>query len=256
MEARVVDLAIFMGQSNMAGRGTASEAPVVPKGHGYEFRAISDPSGLYDLVEPFGADENNPSGICEPGRKTGSLVSSFVIEYYSLTKIPVVGVSASKGGSSINAWQPGGSYLKDAIDRLDSASHYLIRHDYQIRKKFMVWCQGETDGDQEMPPDEYQIKLRKMLDAMLTKGPEMCFLIRIGNQRDLPGQYSGIIQAQTDFCKNYKKAVLVSTKFAEMSARNLMKDSFHYRQEAYNLVGSEAGRNTALYILHQFYKAV
>lgn len=46
-----VDLVIFMGQSNMAGRGASAEAPLVPKGYGYEFRAVSDPSKLYDINE-------------------------------------------------------------------------------------------------------------------------------------------------------------------------------------------------------------
>ena len=51
--SKTVDLIIFMGQSNMAGRGVAAEAPVVPEGHGYEFRAISDPTRLYPLAEPL-----------------------------------------------------------------------------------------------------------------------------------------------------------------------------------------------------------
>ncbi len=33
-----------------------------------------------------------------------------------------------------------------------------------------------------------------------------------------------------------------------MKARGLMKDDFHYFQEAYNLVGKEAGENTAAYV--------
>lgn len=98
----MVDLVIFMGQSNMAGRGVASEASVVPKQHGYEFRAITDPTKLYDIVEPFGENENNPSGITEMGMKTGSLISAFAGSYYHITKVPIVGVSAAKGGSSIN----------------------------------------------------------------------------------------------------------------------------------------------------------
>ena len=54
-----MDVAIFMGQSNMAGRGEAIDSVVAEQGHGYEFRAVADPSKLYDVVEPFGATENN-----------------------------------------------------------------------------------------------------------------------------------------------------------------------------------------------------
>lgn len=243
-----VDLVMFMGQSNMAGRGTASEAPVVHKGYGYEFRAISDPTKLYDIMEPFGAYENNINGINEPGMKTGSLVSAFIIEYYKATGIPIVGVSASKGGSSINEWQPEGKYLSDAITRYKTAEKYLHNNQYKIRRKFMVWCQGETDGDHNMTQTEYKGKLQIMLKEMQLNGIEKCFLIRIGNHRDLPEKYSEIIKAQTDFCKENEFTVLVSTKFAEMASLKLMKDSFHYRQSAYNIVGAEAGINTVSYI--------
>jgi hypothetical protein len=250
IENNTVDLVMFMGQSNMAGRGVASEVPVVPKGYGYEFRAISDPTKLYDIVEPFGVNENNISGINEPGMKTGSLVSAFTIAYYNDVKVPIVGVSASKGGSSINIWQPNGSYLKDALARFHKAENYLLNKGYKIRKKFMVWCQGETDGDNNMSDAEYKTKLQAMLETMFANGVEECFLIRIGNHRDLPNQYSSIIKAQTDFCESYKNAILVSTKFSEMASQGLMKDPFHYKQTAYNIVGTEAGKNTAFYILN------
>lgn len=246
-----IDLVMFMGQSNMAGRGTASEAPAVPKGYGYEFRAISNQDKLYDIIEPFGVNENNINGINEPNMKTGSLVSAFVIEYYKLTNVPIVGVSASKGGSSIKEWQPGGSYLEDAIARFNTANTFLNNKGYKVRKKFMVWCQGETDGDKDISPEEYKAKIKTMLEAMFNSGIENCFLIRIGNHRDLPAQYSKIQKAQTEFCNENKKVILVSTKFDEMVEVSLMKAPFHYKQTAYNIVGAEAGKNTAFYVINK-----
>ena len=94
-----VDLAVFMGQSNMAGRGTAADAPKLRDGTGYEFRAVTAPDRLFALEEPFGKDENNPDGVFEPGMKTGSLVSAFVKACAEITGTPIVGVSCSKGGS-------------------------------------------------------------------------------------------------------------------------------------------------------------
>ncbi|MNP83806.1 hypothetical protein D3C76_1828530 [compost metagenome] len=55
--------------------------------------------------------------------------------------------------------------------------------------------------------------------------------------------------AQTNVCQTCEHAVLVSAKFASMAAEGLMKDPFHYVQEAYNIVGDEAGSNTAVHIL-------
>ena len=39
---KTVHLVLFMGQSNMAGRGEAEEAPGVSEEAGYEYRAVSD----------------------------------------------------------------------------------------------------------------------------------------------------------------------------------------------------------------------
>lgn len=75
---QLVDLIFFMGQSNMAGRGDAALAPAVTPGMGFEYRAVTDPAQLHPLAEPFGVNENDPTGVNEPGMKTGSMVSAFV----------------------------------------------------------------------------------------------------------------------------------------------------------------------------------
>lgn len=75
------------------------------------------------------------------------------------------------------------------------AKTYLNDNGYSIRRKFMVWCQGETDGDQNMSGIEYQTKLKGMMESMFDNGVEECFVIRIGNHRDLPTLYSIIIKA-------------------------------------------------------------
>ena len=59
---QLVDLIFFMGQSNMAGRGDAALAPAVTPGMGYEYRAVTDPAQLHPLAEPFGVNENDPTG--------------------------------------------------------------------------------------------------------------------------------------------------------------------------------------------------
>lgn len=245
---KIVDLVMFMGQSNMAGRGVAAESPVVPIGHGYEFRAISDPNRLHNIVEPFGVKENNPSSGVNESSKTGSMVSSFVKAYYESTKTPIVAVSCAKGGTRLNWWQPGGGPLNDAINRHNLAKTWLENNGYIIRNDFMVWCQGCSDGDVNLPAATYQEQFKKMVEEMMKHGIQKCFMVRIGNHRDNPTQYDDIISAQTELGKTYKNVVLVSTKFASMASDGLMKDSFHYKQEGYNIVGRDAGINTAFYI--------
>ena len=63
------------------------------------------------LEEPFGVDENTADGINDvfadhKKAKTGSLVTAFCNAYYEETGRVIVGVSASKGGSTITEWLP------------------------------------------------------------------------------------------------------------------------------------------------------
>lgn len=241
---QTVDLILFMGQSNMAGRGTAAQAPKVEPGRGYEFRAVSDPSGLYGIEEPFGAAENNPDGVHE-GLKSGSLVSAFVNAYYEETNTPIVGVSCSKGGSRIREWQPGTAYLTDALNRYRRAVNWLTENGYEIRHRFLAWCQGESDGDDQTPVDEYLKLFTNMFAELQRNGVETCFLIRIGHYRE-DDRYDYLIEFQTEMSGLVPDVVLVSQAFAGL--RGEMKDVFHYKQEAYNQAGTEAGKNAGRYV--------
>ena len=112
-QVQTVDLMIFAGQSNMAGNGDASQAPDVPTGHGYEFRAVTDPTRLYPVEEPFGIEENREGGIYDiwadsgTRRKRGDLVPAFMNSYFETAGVAAVGVSASEGATTIDQWLPG-----------------------------------------------------------------------------------------------------------------------------------------------------
>ena len=113
------DLMLFMGQSNMGGRGKVTsaypeDAPKVTKGAGYEFRAVSDPTRLYPIDKRMGENENRTDGIDDGTAKTGGCVPSFVNKYYALTGMPIIAVSASEGGTYISSWQPATQRIKDA----------------------------------------------------------------------------------------------------------------------------------------------
>ena len=99
-----VDLFIFAGQSNMSGGGDASIAPTLPRWYGYEYRSVSAPNTLSPIKEPFGKNENS-GNLNDYEFKQGSMVSSFVMEYYRDTGTPVVAISASRIGSSLFFWK-------------------------------------------------------------------------------------------------------------------------------------------------------
>lgn len=254
MQNPVYDLFLFAGQSNMAGRGITGKqwpqpAPALLPGAGMEYRAISDPDRLHPIGEPFGAAENEPGGIDEPGRKTGSLVTAFVNAYYTGTGVPVLGVSASRGGSGMEEWQEKQDLLSDALRRWDRAGQYAAAHGLEIRHRFVVWCQGETDGDRETSPERYKAYFRTMLARMQEHGIETCFLIAIGQYNGVKGyDYTAIHQAQRELAQECPGVVLVSDDFWQMRARGLMKDSYHYYQQAYNEVGTAAGKAAADFV--------
>ena len=247
-DKKKVDLVMFMGQSNMAGRGVASESIVVGEGHGYEYRAISDPTKLYPVVEPFGVSENHPTSGVSETTKTGSLVSAFIEGYYEGRQVPIVGVSCSKGGTASSFWMPDGNPLNDAIARHNSAKEWLEENGYSIDHDYMVWLQGESDGGLNVSSEQYASNLTAIIEEMIAKtNIEFCAIIRIGHAKTNPNRHKDIIYSQTNLCKTYDKAVLISTMLAGCSG-DQMKDEYHYKQSTYNDVGLDAGRHAASYI--------
>ena len=178
------------------------------------------------------------------------MVSAFVNAYYAGTHVPVVGVSASKGGSVMAEWQPGTPYLTDALNRLSAAKKFLIKNNQQIRHTFVLWCQGESDGDAGTEKEAYLQGFDRMLGAMLLAGVERLFLVRIG-QCNVEGsffRYVPMMEWQEEIARTNSHVTLVSRAFSSMRERGLMKDAFHYYQAAYNEVGTEAGMNTAAWV--------
>ena len=246
-----VDVFVFMGQSNMAGRGITTpahpeSAPTAIDGAGWEYRAVTAPDRLSTLCEPFGRDENRPGGIDDGVKKTGSMVTAFVNEYFSRTGRQVIAVSASEGGTSILQWQPDGRLLPDAVARIHAVRRYCAENNITPGGIYMLWCQGETDGDHGMTPDEYTEKFGKMYAVLREAGIERCFLVNIGHYNGpLSTDYTPIMDAIRALPTQIETTALVCDVFASMKARGLMKDDFHYFQQAYNEAGTVAARETA-----------
>lgn len=247
---KTVDLMLFAGQSNMAGRGTAADAPAVLPEVGLEFRAITDTTRLYPITEPFGVAQNNSSGIDDGNAKTGGLVAAFSNAYYDHSGVPIVGVSASKGGTAMTAWLPSGTLLPDAIARYNAAKTYLSGKGYTVRHSYLVWLQGETDGTTTTTDDDeaYIANFGAMWAALKTAGMEKCLLLRIGNANSASLDYSLMIEKQTILAKTNPDVVMVSTLLASYKARSMMKDEYHFTQAAYNEMGTDAGTNAAQYV--------
>ena len=167
----VVDLMIFMGQSNMLGLGNISsdlEDQILAiknennQSINKEFKLYEDNSEkivskrLIDLSEPFGTYQNYKEDGTQ-SQSTGSLVTALTNAYYKETGIPVVAISSTVGGKSVYSWwnrETGNDLgLQDAEEKYISAVNYLEENGYTIRNKYMIWCQGESDsGTQSILP--------------------------------------------------------------------------------------------------------
>ena len=252
---KVVDLVINMGQSNASGRGVASESIVCPSGHGYEFKSVTDPTRLYDIVEPFGSGQNNDAvfdGVDgATDLRTGSYVSALAKTFYEIEKVPQVFVSCTKGDTSSTTWLTGKTYHNEAIRRFQLAENWLLDNGYIIRYKYMIWCQGEADGSESLGNSTRTTQMKNIIEGMMSACDiEKCFMIRIGNRNETGKEklYTNIIKYDTNLCKVYKNIVLVSTKAAGFATEGKMKDTAHWTQQGYNEVGIEAGTNIAFYL--------
>ena len=241
------DLILFAGQSNMAGRGNAQDAPLCPPGAAWEYRAVTAPVALHPLAEPFGNNENLPGHIDDGEKKSGGLVSAFAVEYHRLTGRAVVGVSASQGGTSSQAWRD--VLVLDAAARLRQARTWLKSQGLTPAHTIVLWCQGETDGDHGISAAEYRGNLDAIWQCLQSAGAQHCGLIQIGHfnrsmypedGRDV--RYAVIREEQLRIAEEVP-GVFLAGSFEKHEA--LMKDAFHYHQQAYNAVGKQAAECAA-----------
>ena len=255
-DSKDVDLIFFMGQSNMSGAaGDATLAPHVPEEAGMEFRAVSDPTTLYPITEPFGINENRPGGLNEyPGAKKGSLVSAFINEYYKETGRKVIAVSMSMGATDMNTWMSAGVTL-DIKQRFDASVSYLRNNGYNIGHMYVLWLHGESDAIIGTAPEVYRTDLDNIMRPFFIGGVRKVFLIVPGRTIDYKDIFLKIINVQKQICAESDYYALATTVLTKVSTE-YMKDQYHYNQHVLNLVGIEAAKAVAYYTEHNVEKIV
>lgn len=255
---KTIDVIMFAGQSNMSGRGNAENAAVRAENAGFEYKAVSNLEMLVPIVEPFGLNEDKAGAICDLNndgttKRSGSMVSSAVNEYYVKTKRQVIAVSASIGGTTTTEWKS--KYIQDAVWRLDRAKAFLQKNDINIERIFVVWCQGESDGDANVAADIYTQNTIDLFNEFKQHGAQKCFLVQTGHYNYLgypengathDEYYAVIRNAQAVLCENNDDFILAGS-FEKHIAD--MIDQYHYNQHAYNEVGKSVGKVMAEWIL-------
>ena len=246
-EPEEVDLILFMGQSNMSGAaGDAALAPYVSPDAGEEFRAVSDPTKLYPITEPFGVNENNPSGLYEyPGAKKGSLVSAFVNRYHELTGRKVIAVSISMGATDMSRWMLPG-VTDDVTARFNTAKSYLTDNGYKIGHMYALWLHGESDAIEGTDPEVYKSNLDTIMRPLFIGGLQKVFLIMPGRTIDYRDIFLKIIDVQKQICRESGYYAIATTILTKVSTE-FMRDQYHYNQHVLNLVGMRAADSVAYY---------
>lgn len=242
---KTVDLVIFAGQSNMAGGGgNAAAAPSVPRDHGYELRLGKCPTGLYDITEPFGIYQDgylsDPDGI-----RKGSLVSAFTNTYYKATGVPVLAFSATRSGSSVTYWQSL-PVQEELSQKFDFVNAWCASNHVAIRRRYVVWLQGETDAMAGMSTATYEEALTSVFDPLFKKGLEQVFVVTIGQVAGMPGAYDNIANAQIDLCVKNPHFTL-GTDVLRTLPDAYIPDTIHYNQTALNTAGTQAGTVAAMF---------
>lgn len=263
-KSKTVDVFICMGQSNMSGRAQTCATeyngltentvvtnhgvpPVLEEGYAWEFRAISDPTRLYPLAEPFGHAELNEDGIYDTA-VSGGMIVSFAETYHNITGRNAVYVYASKGGTTIEEWAPNGKLYLDAASRLDSCLNYLAGAGYTVRKVNALWLQGENDAIAETGKQTYIAALRNIVnDLMKNHGVSYLYLCMIGDDRDNVSRYDLIKDAQIDACRYTKNIIMASTILENYNAYHI--DQWHYYQTVYNQIGKNFAKHVASHVL-------
>jgi len=244
-EDKKVDLIVFAGQSNMSGwGGDASAAPALTEGAGAEYRAVSDPSKLVTITEPFGIYENTEI-MNDLYLKRGSLVTAFVNEWYKETGTPVVAVSASKGGTPSTYWASE-AVCNEVIERFKGAKNWLQENGYEVNNQFLVFLQGENDILEKVPDEQYLTDINAFSGRMFISGIDKFLMIRIGGEKGDHYAYQRIVDLQTELCRTDPRFVLVSTLLSGVGDDHMI-DKYHYDQAALNLLGADAARNGAYF---------
>ena len=263
--SKTVDLVIFMGQSNMAGRGEYADAiPCLP-GHGYEYHPVTEPGTLTTVSEPFGKYENNmavnDNGGSGVDRRSGDMVSSFMESYYAVSGVPIVGVQCNRGGTESKWWYQTTDTTNnltpkaEAVLRYNEAKQYLTDCGYTINKQLMVWCQGEADADANRGTAAWKSNTLKLFNDMKTEtGLTDLMIVRIGHCKTAGAaaidevkdpRYKEINLAGKELADSTDNVTAVASLYTDEYAA-LMRDQYHYHQGAYNSVGQIAGNNAAV----------
>jgi len=230
------DLFVIYGQSNAVGfaGNTPGRGEIPPECYYWTNRVGTPQWNVVEhemiYVQPGGADS------------TGHAWIEFAREYTERTGRGVLFLPAAFGGKTIDELSSGSTYydrLVLSIDQIDADTTY------PIRKKILLWCQGESDMSAGTTREQYQTSFVTLWNTLKTDiGVEHAYVSRVGAPQDRAETSRYPIQVAQDYvCAQIVDVSMAFDGAASFTASNFMlNDGVHYTQRGYNLMGREMGR--------------
>lgn len=237
---------LLAGQSNATGQGDKMVSNSLFKTEkGFEYDVLTDSIKL--LQDPAGQRWND----LEPAN-SGSILPAFVYALNQKTNIPVVVISAARGGSSCHQKAELSNYgTWDITGKLFHQTHEKVLAALKITKSKLsaiIWMQGERDAnainDGILSDKEYKQSLISLIGRFRKVfGKHVPFyIVQTGDQSGRPilGN-SQVRKMQQEVASELKYVFIGYDKTPTFMNRNLMKDHVHYNQDGLNEIGIEVG---------------
>lgn len=246
-----VDVFGIGGQSNAIGRGDMANSATPDRGTAFELNNDVD-----TLADPVGAGETlGYSNIAD----TGSAWPAFAQEYHNQTGRPVAFVQTAVGGSGQHRdtrddrvhWDTtGDSLLSLAIDNINDALAIPALDDKTVNFRGILWHQGEHDEQYVRQTDytaaDYKTAFTRMKDTFQNNlpGSVPIWLYQIGKMsyQDTTG-LEALRQAQSELATDNADVEMVFDDCVTFADRDMMSDTWHYNQAAYNEMGTVSAQN-------------
>lgn len=225
-----LDLYLLIGQSNMAGRGTveSQDTTAIPR-----VLTLDKNNKWVPAKDPIHFDKT-VAGV--------GLGRTFGIEMAKVNPGKTIGlIPCAVGGSSIDAWVPGGFHDQTQSQPWDDMQKRLKSALQSGEVKGILWHQGESDSNPEQCA-EYKDKLKDLISRVreaagnnnipFVAGEIGRFKIK-ENKKQYPNQSPSpaeiVMKSTKDLMKEDKYAAFVSSRGLDHKGDNTHFDSKSYR---------------------------
>ena len=278
-----LDLFVMMGQSNMQGQSEIAKEFNVPDYQACTYLYNTDE--IAEVKHPFGENIQTLGTYeelgyyqlegavgCETGEPWGSLSPHFAAACYEQTKVPMLMVQCARGATTMKDWLPGTTQqrFEIAVEKVKKSIEAVeTRLGRPIRRRHLVWLQGESDGAGTAVGTKcatYKTRFMQFWPAIKEElALEKCLIIRVGKFRE---GYSynciPILEAQEQLANENEDILMITriTGYLEYPEQNpenptlqhafqglqIISNHDHYTWEGYKLVGSTAGERVGIYM--------